>query len=309
MADTWFDRRTYRRPWDLEELLVSKAATSQRVSLVLPARDEAETVGGIVARIREAFVDSSSLVDELVVIDGDSTDDTARIAREAGAEVHTLADIRPDLGTRTGKGEAIWKSQFVTSGSLLVFIDADLTDWDTHFVTSLLGPLLTDPTVALVKGFYERPLRSAGVEDPHGGGRVTELVARPLLALARPELGQVVQPLAGEWAVRREVYETLRVPTGYGVDLAALLDVSQRLGLDAIAQVDLGRRAHSHQPVSALAAMATQIMSAVIMRTDRGGPDLESAVLRQFAPAVGGFAETTRDVDLTERQPAIEVTR
>lgn len=304
MADTWFDRRTYRRPWDLDELLEAKRATGTRVSLVVPAVNEAATVGDVVGRIHQAFVRDSDLVDELVVIDGGSTDDTARIAAEAGARVVALADIRPDLGTRVGKGESIWKSQLVTTGDVLAFVDADLTEWDTHFVTGLLGPLLTDPGVALVKGFYERPFRAGAADDPQGGGRATELVARPLLALARPQLGRVVQPLAGEWAVRRLVYETLHVPVGYGVDLAALIDVSDRLGLDAIAQVDLGRRAHSHQSLQDLGPMAVQLTAAVMSRSDaRVGED--RVVLHQFR----GLEEIAREVDLSERPPAAEVAR
>lgn len=304
MSKTWFDRRTYRRQWRTEELVDAKRSTGARVSLVIPAVDEADTIGEVVGRIHDAFVGEAALVDELVVVDGASTDDTARIAREAGARVHALADIRPDLGVRPGKGEALWKAQFVTDGDLLVFVDADLTEWDVHFVTGLLGPLLTDPGVALVKGFYDRPYRAGGADEPFGGGRVTELVARPLLALDRPALGQVIQPLAGEWAVRRAVFETLRVPVGYGVDLAALIDVHDRLGLDAVAQVDLGRRAHSHQRLQDLGPMSVQLMAAV--RSRSGGPSPSDRVLlRQFR---GGDAAAW-DVDLRERPPAREVVR
>ncbi len=309
MADTWFDRRTYHwRRWELDHLLAVKRASGQRVSLVIPARDEAATVGEVVGRIHDAFVRDSDLVDELVVIDGRSADDTARLAREAGAAVHHLDAIRPDLGSHLGKGEALWKSQFVTTGDVLVFVDADLTQWDTHFVTGLLGPLLTDPTIALVKGFYERPFRDGASDERHGGGRATELVARPLLALARPELTQVVQPLAGEWAVRREVYETLRVPVGYGVDLAALIDVADARGIDAIAQVDLDHRAHSHQSLQALGAMSAQLMSTVLARTDRH-LGVDQVALRQFLPGDEGVRPVLRDVDLTERPPAREVLR
>jgi len=306
VADTWFDRRTHDgRRWDLDELLEAKRRTGLTVSVVIPARDEAATIGDVVGRLHRAFRRDCDLVDELVVIDGSSTDDTARLAAEAGAEVHAIEDVRPDLGTHRGKGEALWKGQLVTTGDLLVFVDADLTEWDTHFVTGLLGPLLTDPSVALVKGFYERPLRVGDTDDPAGGGRATELVARPLLALARPALTEVVQPLAGEWAVRRDVFATLSVPVGYGVDVAALVDVHDRLGLDAIAQVDLGRRAHSHQSLHDLGPMAVQVMAAVLSRSGR---DVDaSALLRQFRPGAAD-RPTPLEVDLTERPPALEVT-
>lgn len=308
MADTWFDRRTYAwGRWHLDDLLTAKRAAGSRVSVVIPARDESPTIGDVVGRLNDAFVVASDLVDELVVIDGDSSDDTGRIARDAGAVVHPLGSIRPDLGARRGKGEALWKAQFVTSGDVLVFIDADLTEWDTHFVTGLLGPVLTDQATALVKGFYERPFRSAEADDPHGGGRVTELVARPLLALTRPDLTHVVQPLAGEWAVRREVFAGLSVPVGYGVDVAALVDVHDRLGMDAIAQVDLGRRAHSHQSLSDLGPMAAQVMAAVLGRSGRAVG--AQALLRQFVPHGEGLTASSCEVDLGERPPAEEVGR
>lgn len=306
MAETWFDRRTHDwRRWTPADLVAAKQATGQRVSLVIPARDEAATIADVVSRLHREFLQAGGLADELVVIDGSSRDRTAQLARDAGATVHDLAAIRPDLGSRAGKGEALWKSQFVTTGDVLVFIDGDLTEWDTHFVTGLLGPLLTSPEVALVKGFYERPLRVGASEEPAGGGRATELVARPVLALTRPDLTQVVQPLAGEWAVRREVFATLSVPTGYGVDVAALVDVHDRLGIDAIAQVDLGRRGHSHQSLRDLGAMAVQVMAAVLGRS--GSAVDQHTVLRQFVNGADGHRPALRDVDLSERPPAREV--
>jgi len=261
--------RTYHwEDWTLDTLIEARRESS--VSLVVPARNEAATVGDVVSRVRERLVDTVQLLDEIVVIDSDSTDDTSAVAADAGAIVHRAAEIRPDLGTYPGKGEAMWKSLFVTKGDLLVFMDADLLDWDTHFVPGLLGPLLAEPEVGLVKGFYERPLGSGEEAVPFEGGRVTELVARPLIRLLFAELGEVHQPLAGEWAVRREVFEELHVPTGYAVELAALVDVQRSRGLDAIAQVDLGRRAHRHQSLRDLSGMATQIMAAALARAGVG---------------------------------------
>jgi len=300
-TDDWFGRRTYRwQDWALPDLLRAKQAAGTTVSLVVPARNEAATVGAVVSRLREALMETIELVDEVVVIDSDSTDDTFAVAEEAGAVVHRAADVRPDLGTVAGKGEAMWKSVFVTTGDLLVFIDADLIDWDTHFVPGLLGPLLADPAVTLVKGFYERPLLdSDGTGSVLEGGRVTELVARPLIALLFPELAGVVQPLAGEWAVRRSHFASLTVPTGYAVELAALVDTVVALGLDAVAQVDLGRRSHRHQPLRDLGAMATQIVAAAERRAGRAVGD--EVVLRQFTP---GAAAETRHVPVWERPPA-----
>ncbi|MGA8995450.1 MAG: glucosyl-3-phosphoglycerate synthase [Nocardioidaceae bacterium] len=304
-TDRWFERRSHHwRDWSLEGLLAAKRRSGLRVSLVVPARNEAATVGAVVGRVRAALMGTTALLDEVVVVDSDSTDETYAVATRAGAAVHRAADIRPDLGTGPGKGEAMWKSLFVTSGDVLVFMDADLLDWDTHFVPGLLGPLLTDDTVLLVKGFYERPLLDGtGGADAFEGGRVTELVARPLIALCFPELAGLVQPLAGEWAVRRTHFAGLHVPTGYAVELAALLDTAAEQGTDAIAQVDLGRRAHRHQALRDLGAMATQILAAAERRTGRGEP-AATVPLRQYHHEAGRPAPHTRVVDVAERPPA-----
>ena len=301
---SWFERNTHHWDrWSLEDLLAAKGAAT--VSLVVPARNEAATVGDVVSRVREALVDTVALLDEIVVIDSDSTDDTYAVATDAGAVVHRSAEVRPDLGTVPGKGEAMWKSLFVTTGDVLVFMDADLLDWDTHFVPGLLGPLLTDPGVELVKGFYERPMVQGDDVAAYEGGRVTELVARPLIALDFPDLSGLVQPLAGEWAVRRSLFERLHVPTGYAVELAALVDAVGLVGLDAIAQVDLGRRAHRHQALRDLGAMATQIMAAAQLRRGARDPfDHHDVVLRQYHPADGGIAPADRVVPVGERPPA-----
>lgn len=265
----WAGRHTHHwADWALDDLVAAKG--DHRVSLVVPARNEAATVGDVVAKVRSALIDTVALLDEVVVIDSDSTDDTYAVATDAGATVHRSAEIRPDLGSRPGKGEAMWKSLFVTTGEMVVFMDADLVDWDTHFVPGLLGPLLTDPGVELVKGFYERPMVSGEQVVPFEGGRVTELVARPLIALLFPELGGLHQPLAGEWAVRRSLFESLPVPHEYAVELAALVDTVRSRGLDAIAQVDLGVRAHRHQSLRDLSGMATQILAAALARTGAG---------------------------------------
>ncbi|NYG54771.1 glucosyl-3-phosphoglycerate synthase [Nocardioides perillae] len=303
---TWFASHTHRwQDWPLASLLAAKQRAGVSVSLVVPARNEAATVGDVVARVRDALVDTVALLDEVVVIDSDSTDDTYAVAEDAGARVHRAAEVRPDLGSFPGKGEAMWKSLFVTRGDLVVFMDADLVDWDTHFVPGLLGPLLCQPGVDLVKGFYERPFLGA---EPaaYEGGRVTELVARPLLALRHPELAALVQPLAGEWAARRTLLETLSVPTGYAVELAALLDTAATRGVDAIAQVDLGRRAHRHQALRDLGAMATQILAAADARAGGGAlPEPGSVVpLRQYHPVDGAVVPLTRDVPVGERPPA-----
>ena len=310
MTSDWFAERTYRwQDWDLPALLAAKEHTGTTVSLVVPARNEAATVGSVVSRVRTALMETVSLLDEIVVIDSDSDDSTFVAAEDAGAQVFRAREIRPDLGMTGGKGEAMWKSLFVTAGDVLVFMDADLLDWDTHFVPGLLGPLLSSSEIALVKGFYERPFTTVERAYAYEGGRVTELVARPLIALHFPELAGLVQPLAGEWAVRRSLFESLRVPTGYAVELAALVDTARTLGAQAIAQVDLGRRAHRHQALRDLGAMATQLMAAVEARV-RPDADLGTeVVLRQYSHGCEAMQPHDRIVRVGERPPARTVAR
>ncbi|GAA2378313.1 glucosyl-3-phosphoglycerate synthase [Dactylosporangium salmoneum] len=258
IAADWFARRTSGwRDWPEEEVLAAKGDT--RVSVVLPALDEEPTVGEIVAGVRTL----GPLVDELIVVDSGSVDRTAEVAAAAGATVHHRDDILPGTGSRPGKGEVLWKALAVTKGDILVYVDADLTDFRPHFVTGLLGPLLADPATLMVKAFYDRPLLDLSAA---GGGRVTELAARPLLNAYFPELAGVVQPLAGEYAARRSLLESLPFAAGYGVETGLLIDAWREHGLDAIAQVDLGQRTHGHQDTAALGRMAATILQTINAR-------------------------------------------
>lgn len=295
--------------WDLARVTGLKG--DHRIAVVIPARNEEATIASVV---REILDNLGDLVDDVIVMDSLSSDATAEIARGAGARVHSVADVRPDLGVHAGKGEALWKSLFVTDADLLVFIDADLTDWGAHFVTGLVGPLLADPGIMLVRGFYDRVL-NAGSSPSLEGGRVTELLARPWLALHRPELGGVIQPLAGEWSIRRSAFEQLPVPMGYGVELSTLLDIDERFGLAAIAQVDLGRRAHRHQSLHDLSAMSLELLVTAERRRRR--PDASSAAA-VVEPAGGDDsvalrlptldrAWTVREVMTAERPPYASV--
>lgn len=286
-AAAWFARRTTRwQDFSVAWLLARKAQLGASVSVVIPARNEERTVAGVVSALRQALMVEVPLVDELVVMDSDSADATAEVAARSGAVVHRTAQVAPDLGNCAGKGEALWKSLLVTGGDLLVFVDADLTEFGPHFVTGLLGPLLAEPQVRLVKGFYQRALASADGATSADGGRVTELVARPLLSLWWPELAGVIQPLAGEWAARRDLMESLPIPVGYGVELAVLLDTAARCGLEAVAQVDLGRRGHRHQPCADLAVMAAELLLVAERRRGCGrAARADEARLQQFVPA------------------------
>ena len=244
-----------------------EAKRGRRISVCLPARDEAATVGSVVSVIRQALMHDHPLVDELVVIDDGSTDATAAQARLAGADVLAAADIRPDRPVagdqgRGGKGQAMWKAVHVTSGDLIVFCDADVSDFVAHFVTGLLGPLLARDDIAFVKGFYQRPLAGRDGE----GGRVTELVARPLISALFPHLAGLAQPLAGECAARRDVLEQVTFVDGYGVDLGLVIDVAERWGVGALAQCDLGRRVHRNRTLSELGPQALAVIQVALSR-------------------------------------------
>jgi glucosyl-3-phosphoglycerate synthase len=308
--DAWFARRTSRwQDWPAERLLAVKQQVSVTISVVIPARNEQRTVGSVVGSVAHSLMAAVPLVDELIVMDSDSTDDTAELAARAGAVVHRTSEVMPSAGSFPGKGEALWKSLLVSKGDLVVFVDADLTRWGPHFVSGLVGPLLADERVQLVKGFYTRVRTESDGSMSTEGGRVTELVARPLISLWWPELAGVVQPLAGEWAARRTLMESLSIPVGYGVELATLMDTVSRHGLDAVAQVDLGSRAHRHQANHDLALMAAELLLVAERRRRGGGTDAPAGTsLQQFVrDAAGQVVRVSRPVPVTERPPATTV--
>ncbi len=303
---SWFARRTWQEPaWSVAELVAAKAG--RRVSVVLPALDEEATVGPIVAAILPLTVPSSTgapLVDELVVVDSGSADRTVEVARAAGARVVLRTDVLPELEPQPGKGEVLWRALAATTGDVVCYLDSDLVDFDPAFVPALLGPLLAEEGVGLVKGFYRRPLRLETSEADTGGGRVTELLVRPLLAALRPELEGVVQPLGGEYAGTRELLESLPFAAGYGVEIGLLLDTHARRGLDAIAQVNLGVRKHRNRSLLQLGVMARQILAAALGRCgvqDAGG------ALHQFVQIGGEWLPSPVPAPGAERPPMREV--
>ncbi|MFC9594406.1 glucosyl-3-phosphoglycerate synthase [Streptomyces sp. NPDC056944] len=310
-VERWLDRRSWSvadRP--LERILAAKRNT--RVSVVLPALNEEATVGDIVSVIRrELMTEAVPLVDELVVIDSGSTDRTAEVAAAAGARVVARDAILPRIPAVPGKGEVLWRSLMVTSGDVVCFVDADLRDFSADFVTGIVGPLLTDPDVDFVKAMYDRPFGTgpdgpASGGTPAQGGRVTELVARPLLNLHWPQLAGFVQPLGGEYAARRSLLERLPFPVGYGVELGLLVDALHTVGLDALAQVDVGVRKHRHQDGLALGRMAAAIYRTAQLRLSRG--HLVRPRLTQFERGEKGFEPRTYAVDTEERPPMAEIT-
>ncbi|WP_084505480.1 glucosyl-3-phosphoglycerate synthase [Nocardia harenae] len=292
----WASTHTWDAPdWTVDELVDAK--DGRTVSVVLPALNEEETVADVVASIRPLL---GTLVDELVVLDSGSTDATAARARAAGARVVSREQAVPELEPVPGKGEVLWRSLAATGGDLVAFVDSDLIDPDPSFVPRLLGPLLTVPDLHLVKAYYRRPLRQGATVDATGGGRVTELVARPLLAALRPGLGPVLQPLGGEYAGTRELLTSVPFAPGYGVEIGLLLDTYDRLGLHAIGQVNLGVRTHRNRPLSELGVMARQIVGTVLGRC---GIADSGAALTQF-PLIGDeFTAHSTHVSLADRPP------
>lgn len=300
-VERWFARRTFGSAMTAEQLIALKGTTT--ISVVIPALDEADTVAEVV---RSCHIEG--LVDEIVVMDAGSTDNTALEATKAGARVVCESEVLPRLGRVRGKGEALWKSLFVTTGDVVVFVDADIRDPSPRFVLGLVAPLLLHPDIAFVKACYDRPLSVDGTLQATGGGRVTELVARPIIAAHWPSLSGIVQPLSGEYAGRRSLLESIPFIGGYGVELGLLVDVLDTVGIDAIAQVDLGRRVHRNQPDEALGRMAAAIWQAAMARLEGEGRmvarDEPGHVLTQFSRDVDGrLIPRSSDVVVTERPP------
>ncbi|MGI5215169.1 glucosyl-3-phosphoglycerate synthase [Plantactinospora sp. CA-290183] len=318
VVEAWTTYRTGNAAeWTTRRVLKAKGET--RLSVVIPARNEEATVGAIVTTLRRHLMEKAPVIDELIVVDSRSTDTTAQVATAAGARVVSQDEMTRGLPRLDGKGDALWSGLAAASGDVVAFVDADLRRFSPRFVTGLVGPLLTDPSIAFVKGFYHRPLVGAAGVEPDGGGRVTELMARPLLSLFWPELAGFVQPLAGEYAGRREILEQLPFVSGYGVEIGMLIDLLDLVGLDALAQVDLGERLHRHQDTEALGRMSGQILYTAWSRLHRRGmvtePVPPAALLTQFRRGGDGALPNldreivVSDVSVRERPPLASVAR
>jgi glucosyl-3-phosphoglycerate synthase len=265
-ARSWYRSNTFSHAeFPLPRLTAQRAQT---ISVCLPARDEASTIGAILEQL--VPLRERGLVEQILVVDN-SSDGTGEIARALGVDVRDQEQLMPEHGPVLGKGDAMWRALPSLIGDVVCFLDADSEDFGTHFVRGLVGPLLSDPRIGFVKGFYRRPFRVGELTLPQGGGRVTELTARPLLNLFYPDLAAIEQPLAGEIAVRRELLERLPFMTGYGVDIALLIDAYHAVGLDGLAQVDLDVRQNAHQPLRDLGPMAYAVLQAVASRLKREG--------------------------------------
>lgn len=277
------------------------------ISVCIPTLDEEATIGGIVTIIRRELMSVVPLVDEIVVIDSGSTDRTRESATAAGATVHLSHDIAASFGSHRGKGENLWKALHVAKGDLICYVDGDISNFDPRFITGLLGPLLTDPAVDYVKAHYERPLVNGGDLHLTGGGRVSEILIRPLLSLFYPELTSIFQPLSGEYAARRPLLEQLAFPTGYGVEIAHLIDLAGMGKLGAIAQIDLDQRVHRNRNDAELGRMAFAILRTVLRRLERDGKITLNDVLpelhRSWSHDQGMSQEIVTSIPEPERPP------
>ena len=263
-------QRFHHHDFDHADALVA-LKNRQRISVCIPTLNEAETIGTIVETVRRDLMESVALVDEILVIDSDSSDETREIAASAGARVFQSAEITPEHGTHRGKGENLWKSLHVATGDIICYIDGDIANFHPGFVTGLVGPLLTDPGIDYVKAYYERPLAHGDEIHSTGGGRVSEILVRPLISVFYPELNPILQPLSGEYAARRSLLESLSFPTGYGVEIAHLIDLARAGKLDRIAQTDLVRRIHRNRDDGELGDTAFAILRVILRRLERDG--------------------------------------
>jgi glucosyl-3-phosphoglycerate synthase len=308
----WFGNRTFHHSQfePPAKLRAAKERLGLSVSVCLPTRDEAATVGGIVRNLRRTLHERARLVDEIVVMDAGSGDDTVAIAQAEGAKVFFEHEVLPGEGPGSGKGEALWKSLHACEGDLICWVDADIRNFHARFVYGLLGPLLLDPDIQYVKAFYDRPIRERNALRATGGGRVTELLARPLINLLWPELAGIVQPLSGEYAGRRETLEQVPFFSGYGVELGLLVDIAARFGVDTIAQVDLDRRVHRNQDMQALGRMSFGILQAAFLRLAEEGrsvPGNFATTLVQFSNQLVEYQPEPREIVTSRRPPIVTV--
>jgi glucosyl-3-phosphoglycerate synthase len=284
--------------FQLEELLSLK---SEQISVCVPTRDTAATIAATVRELK--VLQEAGLVDQILVVDAASADGTATIAAAAGAEVVQEATLLAEVGPVEGKGDAMWRVLSVATGETVVYLDGDVKDFGAHYVVGLLGPLLQSPEIEFVKGFYRRPLVIEELEIEDAGGRVTELSARPLLEVLAPELAQFRQPLAGECAGRRELLTQIPYFTGYGVEIAMLVDVYRQVGIGSMAQVDLGSKRNSHQDLAALGEMSRDVIEALVTRLREPSP--ATGVLRPAPGVQPRLRERPRLADLTGTRASI----
>ncbi len=312
-TDQWLKKNTFHHSdfWDLLQLVEAKTRQGLKISLCIPTLNEEKTIGKEIVLFRSELVERYPLLDEIVVIDSGSTDRTREVAEGFGAEFHLADDILPGIEKRKGKGENLWKAIYQLDGDIIVYVDADIKNIHPRFVYGLVAPLVYRPEIKYVKAFYDRPLVSSSGVRVAGGGRVTEILTRPLFSLWYPELTSIIQPLSGEYAVRREVLERIPFPIGYGVETAHLLDVYALYGLEAFGQCDLDQRVHFNQPTQSLGKMAFGIMQTFLKRARAQGLVKELAewetTLFQFQVKDDEYQILGTRIIEEERPPMLEI--
>ncbi|HSM74610.1 MAG TPA: glucosyl-3-phosphoglycerate synthase [Desulfobacterales bacterium] len=271
---SWLESNTfhYSAFSDLERLVALKEQKNLSISLCLPTLNEEKTIAKEIVILKSELMTRRPLIDEIVVVDSGSTDQTLEVAAAYGADVYSAAEILPHLEAFRGKGENLWKALYITRGDIIVYLDADIKNIHHRFAYGLIGPLLMSDTIKYSKAFYDRPIATGKNKiRPTGGGRVTELVIRPLFSLFFPELTQIMQPLSGEYAGYREVFEEIPFPIGYAVETTMILDIFKQRGLAVMAQVDLEKRIHRNQDTRALGKMAFVILKTFCQRLQQMG--------------------------------------
>jgi glucosyl-3-phosphoglycerate synthase len=312
-VDKWFAENTFHADEfaDLERLIALKKEQGVTVSLALPSLEEEQTVGKVIRTVKKALMEDVPLLDEIVLVDSNSADRTRAIARRERIPVYIHQELLPELEPRSGKGEALWKSLLVTRGDIVLWLDTDIVNIHPRFVYGILGPFLHDPRIQFVKGFYRRPLRVGNITQAGGGGRVTELIARPLINLFYPELSGIIQPLSGEYGARRSFLERIPFFSGYGVETGLLIDAYETHGLASIAQVDLLERIHHNQPLEALSKMSFIILQAFLRKLERRyGQTLVEDInksMKLVRQSAGAYFLDVEEIIETERPPMIEM--
>jgi len=312
-SDQWLAERTFHHSnfWDIKWLVEEKKKQGLSISLCLPTLNEESTIGKTIIILKSELHDRYPLLDEIAVIDSGSTDKTCSIAKSFGADVYDASEHLTEEGVRSGKGENLWKALYLLKGDIIVYVDTDIKNIHPRFVYGLVGPLIQAPEVHYVKAFYDRPIAFSGSLRPTGGGRVTEILIRPLFSLFFPELTAILQPLSGEYAGRRSILEKIAFPVGYGVETAMLIDIYEQLGLYAFAQTDLDRRVHRNQETIALGRMAFGVLRTFMSRLKREQlVELKNAlpsIMRQYQADDGVYRQVEYEIEEFERQPMIDV--